>query len=66
MAENIDWEWRIICNNVAVCFAKCEICYSRNGPIVQCLIDVNQNPQGAEHECELAEMNGTVKVEFLT
>ena len=66
MAKNIDWEWRIICNNVAVCFVKCEICYSGNGPTVQGLTDVNQNPQGPKHECELAEMNGTVRVELIT
>lgn len=34
--------------------------------IVQGLTDVSQNPQGAEHECELAEMNGTVRVELIT
>lgn len=49
-----------------VCFAKCELHYSGDGPVVQGLTDVNQNPQGEEYDCELAEMNETVRVELIT
>lgn len=53
-------------NNIAVFFAKCEICYSGNGLIVQGLTDVNQNPQGPEHEYELAGKSRSVRVELIT
>lgn len=59
-------QWIILCNSVVVCFAKCELHYSGDGPIVQGLTDVNQNPQGEEYDCELAEMNETVRVELIT
>jgi hypothetical protein len=38
----------------------------REGPYSSGLTDANPNPQGAKHDCELAEMKGTVEVELIT